>query len=162
MNISIIAAMDQNKVIGQNGKLPWNIPADLRRFKELTSGHTVIMGRKTYDSIGKPLPDRNNIVISKSAGASNITGLVKVASFNHALDMAEGWGETHTFIIGGHSVYQLALPHAHRMFLTLVTEPAQPSDEQVHFPESDQDEWHCRKLETFDDHRFGIFTKSKF
>ncbi|OVE77188.1 hypothetical protein BVX98_03330, partial [bacterium F11] len=111
MSISIIAAMTQDRVIGKNNKLPWHISDDLKRFKQLTTGHPVIMGRKTYVSIGKPLPRRHNIVLTKRR-PYRIEGVTVVNSFLEALKMFDnqGRGREELFVIGGSSVFQEALP----------------------------------------------------
>lgn len=116
MIISMVAAMSENRAIGRGGKLPWNIPADLARFKALTTGHVVVMGRKTYESIGHPLPGRTNIVLSREKTA--ITGCLVAASFQEAFELAAG--EEEIFVIGGGELFREALPLAHRVYLTIV------------------------------------------
>lgn len=117
--ISIIAAMDEKRGIGKAGQLPWHISEDFKRFKEITSGHTVIMGRKTYESIGKPLPNRKNIVISGQL--QNLDGAIKdlifVSSLDDALRQTQG---KDVFIIGGGQVYTQAIEKADKLYLTLV------------------------------------------
>lgn len=116
--ISIIAAIDEKRGIGKNNQLPWHIPEDLKRFKEITSGHTIIMGRKTFESIGKPLPNRKNIVITSQL--QNLDGaindLIFVSSLEQALEIAKG----DVFIIGGGQVYGQAIEKADKLYLTLV------------------------------------------
>lgn len=122
MKISVIAAVGENGVIGVKGKIPWQLPADLKRFKELTMGHPIIMGRKTYESIGKPLPGRINIVLTSDAG-HKAPGCTVVHSFPDALRAAErslAGDSGEVFVIGGAAVYALALPHAEKMYLTEV------------------------------------------
>jgi len=131
--ISIIAAIASNGVIGRNGGLPWHLPADLRRFREITAGHAVIMGRKTFESIGRPLPDRVNIVVSRQAGYG-AAGIVVAGSLQAALALATG--EDEVFICGGGEIYQQALPLADRIYLTVLD---QPFDGAVFFPEIPQD-----------------------
>ncbi|MBJ6727818.1 dihydrofolate reductase [Geomesophilobacter sediminis] len=128
MIISMIAAMSENRVIGSGGKLPWNIPADMARFKALTMGHVVVMGRKTFESIGHPLPGRTNIVLSRSKTA--IEGCVVAGSLEEAINAADG--EEELFILGGANVFREALPLAHRIYLTIVH---QNLDGDVFFPE---------------------------
>jgi dihydrofolate reductase len=120
MIISIIAAVASNGVIGKEGKLPWNLPADLRRFRELTVGHLLIMGRKTYESIGRPLPERRTIVVSRRLGFA-AEGVVTAGSLSRALDLAAG--EEEVFVCGGGEIYRQALPLADRIYLTLLDSP---------------------------------------
>ncbi|MGB1309879.1 MAG: type 3 dihydrofolate reductase [Leucothrix sp.] len=115
MIISMISAMAQNRVIGLDGKMPWHLPADLAHFKRSTMGCPVIMGRKTFDSIGRPLPGRMNIVLSRSAGLS-LSGCEVVATLDNAFELVKG--EEEVFIIGGQQLYQQALPLAQRLYLT--------------------------------------------
>lgn len=117
MLISIIAAMARNGVIGRDGRLPWRLPADLRRFRELTTGHAVIMGRKTYESIGRPLPDRVNIVITGQPNGL-ADGVLNAGSLAMALEMSGG--EDEVFIAGGGEIYTQALPFADRLYLTVL------------------------------------------
>lgn len=113
--VSLIVAMDRNRVIGAGGRLPWHIPADLKRFRRLTLGHHVIMGRKTWESIGRPLPGRTNIVLTRQAGF-RAEGACVVSSLDDALRLAAG--DTEVFVIGGTEVYALALPRAQRAYVT--------------------------------------------
>jgi dihydrofolate reductase len=115
--ISLIVAMSENRVIGRQGRLPWRLPDDLKRFKELTTGHTVIMGRKTFESIGRPLPQRRNIVASR-----NPDWAAEGVEIAHSLDEAlvRTAGEAEVFIIGGEQLYRAALPRADRIYLTRV------------------------------------------
>ncbi len=122
--LSLIAAMAKNRIIGRGNTLPWHLPADLKRFKALTLGHPVIMGRKTFDSIvamlGKPLPGRENIVISRSAGTQESGRWSNAAvRFAPSLDDAiHGLSADEAFVIGGAEIYALALPDADRLYLT--------------------------------------------
>ena len=119
MRRSIIVAVSQNGVIGVGNKLPWRLPADLKRFKQLTIGHTLIMGRKTYESIGKPLPHRTTIVLSRSLSTPEeirpcvVTDgpaeFARSRSLEQAIDYAASIGETEVFICGGGQVYEEAL-----------------------------------------------------
>lgn len=119
MRISLIVAVDRTGVIGRKGTLPWRLPEDLKRFRELTTGHPVIMGRKTHESIGRPLPKRTNIVLSRDANLE-ISGCVVCADLEAAFDEAREIEDTEAFVIGGARVYQAALPHAARIYLTRV------------------------------------------
>ena len=141
MGVSLIVAMAKNHVIGINNDLPWHIPADLKRFKELTKGKPCIMGRNTFESIvariKKPLPDRPNIVISKSGFSA--TGIEVLTSLDEAVAHAKTkYPETEIMIIGGASVYQQAISMVDRMYLTIVEiEP----DGDAFFPELNCPDW---------------------
>jgi len=117
MKISCIVAMSENHVIGRDGRLPWHLPDDLKRFKALTTGHTILMGRKTYESIGRPLPDRRNIVLSRNP-AFKADGVTTARSLQAALEVAGKEGEV--FIIGGEALFGRALEIADTIHLTLV------------------------------------------
>ncbi len=116
MIISLIAAMDKNRLIGANNGLPWHLPADFQHFKQVTMGKPVIMGRKTFESIGRPLPGRKNIVISRSGFAAD--GVTVVDSIEGALEQAGDVEEV--MIIGGASFYQQMIDRADKMYLTRV------------------------------------------
>lgn len=113
--IALILAQAENGVIGRDGGLPWHLPADLRRFKALTTGHCLVMGRKTYESIGRPLPDRQSIVITRNRDL-HLDGVEVVHSLEEALDRATG----EVFVIGGAGIYRMAMPLAHRIYRTVV------------------------------------------
>jgi dihydrofolate reductase len=133
--ITLIAAMAQNRVLGKNNQLIWHIPNDLKHFKELTQGHTVIMGRKTYESMGRPLPKRTNIVISRQANYG-APGCTVVSNLEKALALATA--DAQPFIIGGAEIYKLALPHADKMELTLIEAEFEGD---TFFPEFSDDQW---------------------
>jgi dihydrofolate reductase len=121
-SIALIAALARNNVIGQGNRMPWHLPDDLRRFKQLTLGHAVIMGRKTHESIGRPLPGRTNVIISRSA-AYAVPGCHVVSSLDAALAAAQATrggsaAESSVFVIGGGEIYRLALPRASHLLLT--------------------------------------------
>ena len=118
MTVSLIAAIAANGVIGDRNALLWHISEDLKRFKQITSGHPVIMGRKTYESLGRPLPNRLNIVISRSCPP--IEGCTVVRSLGEALQCAGATASEECFIIGGAQIYAQALPLADRLYLTIV------------------------------------------
>ena len=117
MEISIIAAMSRNRVIGSGGAIPWKIPADLQRFRELTLGHTVVMGRKTFESIGRPLAGRRNIVVTHQQNYVR-EGIVVVHSLEEAIK-ASG-PDDELFICGGSEIYRRALPLCSKIYLTIV------------------------------------------
>ena len=123
MKLSVIVAMAENGIIGRNGEMPWHLAADLRRFKRLTMGHAILMGRKTWESIGRPLPGRTSIVISRQADFQ--TGDAKTlvaANLDQALQIASraDCEQDQLFIIGGGTIYELALPRADRLYLTRI------------------------------------------
>ena len=122
MKIAIIAAQSINGVIGSKGKIPWQgmLPADLARFKKVTMGYPVIMGRVTYESIGRPLPGRTNIVLSNNPRFS-ANGCTVVCSLEQSIGTARETGKERAFIIGGEKVYEQALPKASEIFLTVVS-----------------------------------------
>jgi dihydrofolate reductase len=121
MRISIIAAVSENGVIGREGRLPWHLSNDLRRFKQLTMGHTIIMGRRTWESIGRPLPGRRMIVVSRQPSYHvEVNGVEVATSLDDALNRAEVVGEDEAFVIGGAELYQQAMQRADRLYYTLV------------------------------------------
>jgi len=128
MIVSVVVAASANEVIGANGALPWYLPGDLRRFRELTTGHVVVMGRLTYQSIldrlGHPLTGRISVVVSRTLGDPGYPEVVVARSLAEALAMAEALaaeaGDSEFFVIGGESVYRDALPLADRVYLTRV------------------------------------------
>ena len=136
--LSIIACISQNnRAIGYQNRLLYHIKSDLTRFRELTTGHTIIMGRKTYESLPNgALPHRRNIVVSRSM--KKLEGCEVYPNLEAALKAAEGeFGET--FIIGGESIYRQSLPAAHKLYLTVVDDAPQQAD--AFFPEINPEEW---------------------
>jgi dihydrofolate reductase len=119
MQISIIVAVSTNGVIGKDNQLIWRLPDDLKRFKSLSLGHPIIMGRKTYESIGKPLPGRTSIVITRNPEFFS-EGIVVATSLGDAMEKARLTGTPETFIIGGGNIYEQALPVSHKIYLTEV------------------------------------------
>ena len=137
MKITLIAAVAENRVIGRDGGLPWRLPEDLRRFKRRTQGHVVIMGRRTYESLAAPLPNRPAIVVSRSRDLD--TGEATLAnSLDEALDIARDRGEDDVFILGGSEIYAMALPLADRLELTVVHAEIEGD---TYFPEFDLTAW---------------------
>jgi dihydrofolate reductase len=116
MSFSIIAAIDQNNVIGNNNKLLWHIPEDLKFFKETTTGHTIIMGRKTFESIGRPLPNRKNVVITRNKEWDH----AGVEVYTSMSDINPSTTDEELFIIGGGEIYKEALPLASKLYITHV------------------------------------------
>lgn len=134
--ISLLLAMDRNRVIGNKNDLPWHLPKDLKFFKELTSGQTIIMGRKTYESIGKPLPNRRNIVLTRQT--LQVEGIEVI----NDLDELYKWNKEHPkeeyFVIGGGNIFEQVLPHADRMYITTIDESF---DGDTYFPKFSEEEW---------------------
>ena len=119
MKISIIAAMDSKKGIGKNGQIPWHISEDLQRVKKLTTGYTIIMGRKTFESIGHPLPNRKNIIVTHNL-SYNSMGSEIATSLHDAINLAKAAGETECFIFGGGDIFAQAIMFADELYLTIV------------------------------------------
>jgi dihydrofolate reductase len=138
MKIALIVAMSANGVIGDKGKVPWHIREDLQRFKRLTMGHPIIMGRKTYESIGKPLPGRTNIVLTRSPNFTAPPEVLTFTDLGAALDHCRGQNHDYAFIIGGSNIYQLALPLADKLF---VAEVHRHVNGDTRFPDYDRSEW---------------------
>jgi dihydrofolate reductase len=135
MTLSLIVAVAENGVIGNRGELPWRLSADLRRFRKLTMGHAVIMGRKTYESLGRPLPGRTMIVITRQRDYAAGDALV-AASLEDALQLADRDDEP--FVIGGAEIFRAALPQADRIYQTIVH--ARPEGDTF-LPDWDPGEW---------------------
>lgn len=148
--LSLIAAMSENRVIGREGDLPWHLPADLKHFKETTRGHPVIMGRKTFESLDRPLPNRTNILITRNPNYE-VDGVIVVRSLDEAIRAAEGESESESesefelddaereiFILGGEELFRQALCRADRMYLTIVHAEL---DGDTHFPDFDPANW---------------------
>ncbi len=137
--ISIIVAAAENGVIGRDNGLPWHLPDDLRRFKALSLGKPVAMGRRTFESIGRPLPGRRSIVVSTTLPDPAPAGVERARSLEEALEMTEGAGGA-VFVIGGAALYAAALPRARVVHLTELDEPVEGD---VVFPPFDRSAWRC-------------------
>lgn len=135
MLLSIIVALSDNLVIGSGNQLPWKLSADLKRVKALTMGHHLIMGRKTFESIGRPLPGRTNVIITRQEGYKP-EGCVVVNSLSAALDVSKD--DPEVFIFGGGEIFREALPMVRRIYLTKVHCVIEGD---THFPATDPDEW---------------------
>ncbi len=135
MTIKIIAALSSNYVIGDEGKIPWFIKGELRRFREITINHNVVMGRKTFDSIGKTLDKRNNIIISNNKELK-IDNAIVVSSFIDALNACNP--KQDIYIIGGSKIYEIALPHSEYLLLTLIDKEFKGD---TCFPKFDKSNW---------------------
>jgi dihydrofolate reductase len=134
MIVTDVVAISENHVIGKDNKLLWYLPNDLKHFKEITSGHTIIMGRKTYESVGKPLPRRRNIIITRQA--ITIEGCEVVNSIEAALALCKD--EQEVFIVGGAEIYRQSLPLTDRIYLTIVHKKFEGDS---FFPEIDKTAW---------------------
>lgn len=157
MRLSLIVAMAENRTIGKDNALPWRLPADLRRFRRLTTGHPVIMGRRSYESIGRPLPERTNIVVTRHPGYQ-ADGCLIAHTLEQALSIAQGAREV--FVIGGAEMYAQTLERADRIYLTLVHAEV-PGD--TFFPAFDISTWRetDREAHGTDDkhaHRYSFVT----
>nr|WP_121273499.1 dihydrofolate reductase [Pedobacter schmidteae] len=141
MIVSLVVAIAENNAIGKDNQLLWHLPADLKHFKQITTGHTIIMGRKTYDSIGRPLPNRRNIVISRTAGLQ-IPGVEVTGSIADALALCAE--ETEVFIIGGAEIYKSSMALTDRIYLTRVH---QSYAADAFFPEIDANLWEETDIE---------------
>lgn len=147
MRIIIIAAMTKDRVIGKDGGVPWHEPEDLRHFKRTTTGHAVIMGRKTFESIGRALPDRRNIIITsnpayrlpESSTADSQSSIVTVGSLDEALELCRRRNEEKAFIVGGGQIYGQAMGIADEMILTHIDGDDISGD--TYFPTWNDDDW---------------------
>lgn len=137
MKLSLIAAAGTNGVIGRGGRMPWHLPADLKRFKELTLGHHLLLGRKTFEAIGRPLPGRRMVVVSRRAGYAPQSVEV-VASPEEAVARAAAAGESEAFVAGGGEIYRALLPRADRVYLTRVEGTF---DGDTYFPPLPEADW---------------------
>ncbi|MCU0345577.1 MAG: dihydrofolate reductase [Saprospiraceae bacterium] len=138
MTVSAIVAIARNNAIGHQNQIPWYLPADLKYFKKVTTGHHVIMGRKSFESIGRPLPNRTNVVITRDPFFV-ATGCTVVHSLEEALSLADANGEEEAFIIGGGEIYRQSWDYLDRLYLTEVG--MEPTDADVFFPKVNEEEW---------------------
>ncbi len=142
MIVSLIVAMDRRRGIGKDNRLPWRLSADMKRFRELTMGHYLIVGRKTFESIGKPLPGRQMIIVTRQAGVQ-AEGCFVVNSVDEALRLARERGESEAFVIGGAEIYAQTLALADRLYLTLVDAEVEAD---TFFPEFVENEWLAQEM----------------
>jgi dihydrofolate reductase len=150
MTVSLIVAMGRNRVIGADNKMPWHLSADLRRFKQITLGKPIVMGRRTHESIGRPLPGRKNIVLTSDRYYA-APGCTVVHGLEEALEAADA---DEVMIIGGSSLYREFLPRAERIHLTLIHREFAGD---TFFPEFDSREWHeAERLDVDDDPDSGL------
>lgn len=145
--ISLIAALGKNRVIGNENRLIWSIPSDMRRFREITSGKSVVMGRKTFESIGRPLPKRKNIIITMDRDY-RAEGCIVAHSIEESLKAA---GDGEVMIIGGAQVYAEFLPMARKMYLTMI---GKEFEGDAYFPEYDENEWKITHKEEHEENGF--------
>ncbi|WP_370052102.1 dihydrofolate reductase [Neptunomonas sp.] len=168
MRLAMIVAQSSNRVIGRDNKLPWYLPGDLKYFKQATMGKPIIMGRKTFESIGKPLPGRLNIVISRDASFT-AQGIKVVMSLPEAIELAESQalidGVDEAMIIGGAQIYALALPEVERLYITQVHADIEGD---AYFPEFNRSQWTELGREDFSaqgpnpfDYSFIVYQRSK-
>ena len=140
MKITLVAAIASNNVIGKENSLPWNIPEDLKRFKQMTSGHTILMGRKTFDSIGRPLPNRQNIVMTKDENFDQ-EGIKVINDFDEALELIKESNDD-IFVIGGSKIYELFEPVANSLAITRILKDFKGD---AFFPNINWDLWQIEK-----------------
>lgn len=133
--LSVIVAIDENNLMGSNNDLPWHLPNDLKRFKQITTGHTIIMGRKTYESIGRPLPNRKNIIITRNKNF-NAEGCIVIHSWEEIRQYIEE--EDEVFLIGGADLIKQKLHQVDRIYLTVIHETF---NGDIYFPKLNLDEW---------------------
>lgn len=157
--ISIIAAMSLNRVIGKNNRIPWKIPGEQQRFKQITWGHAIIMGRKTHQSIGKPLPGRTNIVISRQKNYP-APGCILVNSLDEALKNCPP-NDIEAFIIGGEQIFRLALPLADRIYLTTIQQEIEGDTFFPEFSLTEFNEISSQKIDATIPYTFKIFERKK-
>lgn len=154
MKITLVAAIASNNVIGKENSLPWNIPEDLKRFKQMTSGHTILMGRKTFDSIGRPLPNRQNIVMTKDENFER-EGIKVINDFYEALELIKESNED-VFVIGGSKIYELFEPVANSLAITRILKDFEGD---AFFPDINWELWQIEKEEKFFDEKSNIECK---
>ena len=154
MKITLVAAIASNNVIGKENSLPWNIPEDLKRFKQMTSGHTILMGRKTFDSIGRPLPNRQNIVMTKDENFEQ-EGIKVINDFDEALELIKESNED-VFVIGGSKIYELFEPVANSLAITRILKDFEGD---AFFPNINWDLWQIEREENFFDEKSNIECK---
>ena len=141
LKVSIIVAVAKNNVIGKDNKLPWHLPEDLKHFKKKTEGHHLIMGRKTYESMGNPLPNRTSIVITRNKNYTVPPGHYVVHNLEAALEVGKKKDLPQVFILGGAEIFKLAIPLVDEMIITEIH--ARPEG-NTFFPEWDKSKWEIR------------------
>lgn len=154
--LTLVAALSTNGVIGKDGALPWHIPGDLAFFKRTTMGHAIIMGRKTFDSVGRPLPGRRNIIVTRQKDLQ-VSGCEVVHSLEDAIALARQGGDADPHIVGGASLYAEALPIATRLVLTEVHQHIEGGD--TFFPSFDKGAWVERMREAHEGYAFTLLER---
>jgi dihydrofolate reductase len=157
MTLTLLAAVGSNGVIGRDNDLPWHLPEDLGHFKRVTMGHTLVMGRRTFDSIGRPLPGRTTVVVTRQRDWS-ADGVTVTHSLPEALAAAAGADGARVFVVGGGEVYAQALPLADRM---LLTEVDQAPEGDARFPVFDRTEWAETAREQHDGFAFVTYERTR-
>ena len=142
-SISVIVAMARNRVIGASNRIPWHLPAELKLFKTITMGHHIIMGRNTWESIGRLLPGRTSVIVTRQSGY-RVDGAIMASSIESALEACKGDDEV--FVIGGAQLYAAAMPHANRLYLTVV---AADVDGDARMPEFSLEDWRQSSMQSF-------------
>lgn len=162
MILSLLVAADENNVIGKDNQLPWHLPNDLKYFKNLTWGMPILMGRKTFESIGKPLPGRKSIVITRNSDWKH-EGVEVVHSIEQAIDLAASFAIKEIFIIGGAEIYRTAFAKANRIYLTRIHHQFEGD---VYFPELSSSDWglvkehrHAANEKNAYDHSFQVWER---
>jgi dihydrofolate reductase len=153
MRISMIAAMAKNRVIGHKNALPWHLPEDLRHFRDLTMGHHILMGRKTFESIGKPLPGRQSVVISRNPDFV-FPGVEAASSIEEAILLCSG--DEEVFFIGGADLYNQAIRLAQRIYLTEIQDEYEGD---AYFPRLDPSEWFETSREVHEGYHFAVYDR---
>tara|TARA_B100000287_G_scaffold291163_1_gene274538 strand:+ start:246 stop:740 length:495 start_codon:yes stop_codon:yes gene_type:complete len=161
MEISLIAAFDKNQAIGKNGDLPWHLSSDLKHFKNITTGNTIVMGRKTFDSIGRALPNRKNIVLTRNL-KWQFEGVVTINNVNEIFEICEN--DSEIFVIGGAEIYNAFLDIATKMILSYVETEVKDAD--AFFPKFKSENWKIMDeseiiKEENDDFSYKIITLKK-
>ena len=161
MELTLIAAFDKNQAIGIDGELPWNLSSDLKHFKKVTTGHSIIMGRKTFDSIGKALPNRKNIVLTRNK-EWKVDGVITITNVDEIYQVCEN--EEEVFVIGGAEIYTAFLDTATKMILSYVETEVKDAD--AFFPQFDMRAWQTIEKsnmikEEKDDYHYKIITLHK-
>ncbi len=162
MIVSAIVAMTRNRLIGSGNALPWHLPEDFKYFKTTTSGHAVVMGRKTFDSLGrKALPKRRNLIVTRDvASQPPVPGAEFFSDVQHAINAAKQGGEQELFIIGGAQIYAQALPMTDRLYITWVTLDPEPAGD-THFPEFDMNQWSLISSKPGDRCEYAVYERKR-
>src|SRR5699024_11154585 len=136
--ISLIAAMGSNRVIGADNDMPWSLPRDLAHFKKVTTGHTLVMGRKTFESIGRPLPNRRNVILTRQTNLQLPEEVEIISNLDTVFEWTRENPEEEIFIVGGGELYKQALAYANRLYITRINEDFEGD---TFFPTFNKDEW---------------------